>query len=165
MMRLARRADLPAVVEIYNAAIPERLATADLEPVSEGSRLAWFAQHTVSHHPLWVWEEADRILGWLSLGSFYGRPAYDSTAEISAYVHPRARRRGIGSRLVGGALDAAPNLGLATLLAFVFGHNLPSRMLFERHGFEVWGRLPGVARLEGVERDLLIFGRRLTLPA
>jgi L-amino acid N-acyltransferase YncA len=29
-------------------------------------------------------------------------------------------------------------------------------------GFERWGRVPGVAELDGVERDLVIVGRRLS---
>ena len=32
--RQATRADLPSIVEIYNATIPSRLVTADLVPVS-----------------------------------------------------------------------------------------------------------------------------------
>lgn len=36
----ATKADLPAVVAIYNQIIPSRLATADLEPVTVASRAA-----------------------------------------------------------------------------------------------------------------------------
>jgi phosphinothricin acetyltransferase len=43
----------------------------------------------------------------------------------------------------------------------VFAHNAPSIALFERHGFVRWGLLPGVAELDGVERDLAILGLRL----
>ena len=46
-------------------------------------------------------------------------------------------------------------------MAFVFGHNAPSLRLFERAGFARWGHLPRVARLDGIERDLLILGRRV----
>jgi len=59
------------------------------------------------------------------------------------------------------AAERAPALGLATLVAFVFGHNTPSLALFERNGFARWGTLPRVARLDGVERDLVLLGRRL----
>jgi phosphinothricin acetyltransferase len=52
-------------------------------------------------------------------------------------------------------------MGLETLLAFVFAHNEPSVALFERLGFSRWGHLPRVARLDGVERDVLILGRRV----
>ena len=33
--------------------------------------------------------------------------------------------------------------------------------LFEKFGFYRWGLLPGVAELDGVERDLIIVGRAL----
>ena len=39
IIRDAREADLPAIVAIYNATIPERMATADTEPVSVESDL------------------------------------------------------------------------------------------------------------------------------
>ena len=44
---------------------------------------------------------------------------------------------------------------------FVFAHNGPSVTLFERYRFERWGHLPRVAVLDGIERDLLIMGRRV----
>ena len=47
------------------------------------------------------------------------------------------------------------------MLAFVFCHNAASIALFERAAFAAWGRLPRVAELDGVERDLAILGRRL----
>ena len=37
-IRDAIEADLPAIVEIYNATVPTRMATAELEPVSVESR-------------------------------------------------------------------------------------------------------------------------------
>ncbi len=45
--------DLPAIVAIYNASIPGRLATAVLEPVKLDDRVAWFQAHT-PQHPIWV---------------------------------------------------------------------------------------------------------------
>ena len=47
------------------------------------------------------------------------------------------------------------------MLAFVFAHNAPSIALFEQAGFAAWGRLPRVAEIDGVERDLAILGRRI----
>ena len=160
-LRDADEADLARIVAIYNEAIPGRRATADTEPVSVASRLPWFREHTPGRRPLWVAERAGVIVGWLSFQSFYGRPAYAATAEVSVYVGGTAQRGGVGSLLLGRAIERAPALELATLVAFVFGHNAPSLQLFERHDFERWGRLPRVARLDGVERDLVILGRRL----
>ena len=58
-------------------------------------------------------------------------------------------------------LASAPALRIRTVLAFVFAHNAPSIALFEAAGFEAWGRLPRVAELDGIERDLAILGRRI----
>jgi L-amino acid N-acyltransferase YncA len=43
----------------------------------------------------------------------------------------------------------------------VWGHNEPSLKLLAKHGFERWGHLPRVALLYGLERDLVIVGRRV----
>jgi L-amino acid N-acyltransferase YncA len=159
--RLATRNDLPAIVAIYNATIPSRMVTADTEAVPVEARVRWFEEHTPGFRPLWVAEEAGRIAGWLSFSSFYGRPAYNKTAELSIYIHEDFRRRGLGGYLLGQALAHAPTLGVDTLLGFIFGHNAPSLALFRRFGFQRWGELPKVALLDGVERDLVIVGRRL----
>jgi L-amino acid N-acyltransferase YncA len=153
--------DLRAIVAIYNAAIPGRMATADLAPVSFESRRQWFDEHLPESRPLWVLEEAGAIVGWLSLQAFYGRPAYQATAEVSVYVAPDAHRRGYAQKLVARAIERAGEFGISTLLAFIFGHNEPSLALFRSFGFQTWGHLPRVAELHGIERDLLILGRRI----
>jgi L-amino acid N-acyltransferase YncA len=161
-IRHAQPADLDEIVAIYNAAIPGRMATADTEPVTVASRRRWFREFDPARRPLWVLaSETDAsVRGWLSLRSFYGRPAYAATAEVGVYVDPASRGRGIARTLLAHALASAPDLRLRTMLAFVFGHNVPSLSLFERAGFARWGLLPRVAELDGVERDLVILGRR-----
>jgi phosphinothricin acetyltransferase len=162
MIRDAKPEDLAAIVAIYNASIPGRMATADLQPVEVDQRQEWYRTHSPDRRPLWVLEREGEVAGWASLQSFYGRPAYDATAEVSVYVAPRHQRQGVAHRLLSEVMKRAPGLGLQTLLAYVFGHNAPSLALFERHGFQRWGHLPRVARLDGVERDVVILGLRLS---
>lgn len=160
-LRDATRADLPAIVAIYNSTVASREVTADLEPVSVASRESWFDAHEPVHRPLWVVDGVSGLAGWLSFQSFYGRCAYRSTVEISIYLAPSHRRRGIGRWLLGEAITRSPAHGIDTLLGFVFGHNQASIRLFQGAGFATWGQLPGVAQLDGVRRDLLILGRRV----
>ena len=148
-------------MDIYNSTIPSRQATADTEPVSVESRVKWFEDHHPDVRPLWVVEGEGHIAAWLSFSAFYGRPAYDKTAELSVYVHDSFRNRGLGSYLLTQAITHAPSISLNTLLGFIFGHNEPSLRLFEKFGFGRWGELPRVASLDGVERDLVIVGRRV----
>ncbi|ODC02872.1 hypothetical protein BFW38_04200 [Terasakiispira papahanaumokuakeensis] len=169
--RHATEADLPRIVEIYNAAIPGRLATADTAPVTLADRLPWFERHQPDRRPLWVLESdqptstegASSIVGWLSFEDFYGRPAYSITSELSIYVAPEAQGQGVGRRLLEAALAEAPGLGLEKLVAYIFSHNHPSLSLFRRYGFETWGSLPEVAVLDDQSVGLSILG--LTLPA
>ena len=160
-IRHAAAEDLPAVVEIYNASIPGRMATADTAPVTVESRQEWFRGFDPQARPLWIDERDGRVAGWLGLRSFYGRPAYHRTVESAVYVAPWAQRRGVARALLGHALDTAPERGIATVLAFVFAHNEPSIALFREQGFARWGLLPQVCEMDGEERDVLILGRRL----
>ena len=161
MIRDAVVDDLPAVVDIYNASIPGRMATADLAPVTVAQRRPWFDDHDPRAWPLWVDEEGGALRGWLGLQPFRRRAAYDVTAEVSVYVAPEAHRRGVAAALLGFALARAPSLGKTALLGLVFAHNAPSVQLFERAGFARWGHLPRIAVLDGEARDLLMLGRHL----
>jgi L-amino acid N-acyltransferase YncA len=159
--RLATPDDLPAIVAIYNSTVASRQVTADTEPVSVESRRAWFSEHSPDRRPLWVAEHEGQIIGWLSYSNFYGRPAYAGTAELSIYIHEQARGKGLGRYLLQQAIDLAPRIAVHTLLGFIFGHNIPSLKLFEAFGFERWANMPRVATLDGVERDLIIVGKRV----
>jgi phosphinothricin acetyltransferase len=137
------------------------MVTADLEPVTVESRENWFHEHSPNFRPLWVVECQGQICAWLSFQSFYGRTAYNGTAEISIYIHQDFRGRKLGKYLVQKAIEACPQLQIKTLLGFIFGHNEPSLKLFSHFGFEKWAHLPNVAELDGIERDLIILGKRV----
>jgi L-amino acid N-acyltransferase YncA len=165
--RLARPEDLPTIVDIYNTTIASREVTADTEPVTVASRKAWFADHDPQRRPLWIIHGADdrspepEILGWMSYSNFYGRPAYSGTSELSIYLAEAWRGKGIGRYCLEQAIAFAPNIEVHTLLGFIFGHNQPSLALFRKFGFDTWAELPRVANLDGIERDLIILGKRV----
>ena len=165
--RLARRDDLPVIVDIYNSTIASREVTADTEPVTVASREAWFDDHTPGRRPLWtIHDAADTsanapVIGWMSYSNFYGRPAYSGTAELSIYIDEAWRGKGIGQYCLEQAIAFAPEIKVHTLLGFIFGHNVPSLALFRKFGFETWAHFPRVANLDGVERDLIILGKRV----
>ena len=82
------------------------------------------------------------------------------TAEVSVYVRrrfsPLRRRDEVCSTK---RFARAPTLEITALVGHIFAHNEPSLRFFAKAGFERWGLLPRVARLDGVERDLVIVGR------
>ena len=161
IIRDAVAADLPAIVDIFNATVPTRTSTAVLEPVTVADRLPWFREHSADRHPLWVAELDDTVIGWLSFHPFIGRAAYRGTAEVSVYVHERFRRQGVARVLLEQAITRSRALAITALIGLILGHNAPSLRLFERHAFARWGLLPRVAKLDGVARDVVIVGRHV----
>jgi phosphinothricin acetyltransferase len=165
--RIAALHNLPAIVDIYNSTVASREVTADTEPVTVSSRQQWFNDHNPERRPLWVIHAADdtagepEVLGWMSYSNFYGRPAYSGTAELSIYIAEAWRGKGIGQYCLQQAIDFAPQIQVHTLLGFIFGHNAPSLGLFKKYGFDTWANLPRVANLDGIERDLIILGKRV----
>lgn len=160
-LKIADISDLPTIVDIYNSTITSRMVTADTEPVTVEDRLPWFNGHNREKWPLWVVEVDSKIVGWVSLQAFYGRPAYDKTAEISIYFHENFRGKGIGKKLLEKVFNECPKFGIETILGFIFAHNEPSLRLFYKCGFDKWGHLPEVAELDGIKRDLVIVGKRV----
>lgn len=160
-IRDAAESDLPIIVEIHNPAIASRISTAQLDPIAVEGRREWFRAHSPTQYPLWVAELDGTIAGWLSFREFLPRCAYRATVEISLYVDEKFRRRGVGRKLLQEAIAAGPQLGMHSLVGLIFSHNEPSIALFRVAGFECWGLLPGVARVDQTPRDLTIFGRHI----
>ncbi len=158
---VAAREHLPRIVEIYNTTVGSRSVTADLEPVTVEDRINWFEEHSADHRPIWVMKDGEAIIAWLSFSRFLSRAAYDATAEISIYIDPAYRSKGIGSRFFRKAIAECPRLGIRNVIALVFAHNEASLALLRKFGFEQWGLLPGAATLDGVDRDVVYMGLKI----
>jgi L-amino acid N-acyltransferase YncA len=161
IIRDAIESDLPAIIDMYNAAVATRISTAQLEPVTLEERRNWLREHSPDRHPFWVLEMNGKVAGWLTFKSFLPRCAYRGTTELSVYVDLKFRRRGVARKLLEEAIERAPALGINAMVGLIFAHNEPSLKLFSRLGFQRWGLLPRIAQLDGAERDLTIMGRHV----
>ena len=166
-IRLAAIDDLPRIVEIYNQSIAGKQATADLQPVSVADRQAWFDAHT-GNRPLVVAQTRSEtssqtslgeIIGWGSLSDLYARPAYHISTEISIYVADEAKGQGVGKALVNYLIEVAPSCGVKQVVALIFAHNTPSLAMFEKLGFETWGKFKQVCDMKGFIADVVILGK------
>ena len=162
IIRFAQQDDLPAIVHIYNQAIPTRQATGDLQPVTVEDRLTWFLEHSAEKYPIFVADEEGRMAGWCSLSAYrQGRAAFRHTAEISYYISFTHHRRGIGTTLIEHTLAMCPTLQIRNLFAIVLENNQASIHLLEKMGFEKWGYLPQVADFDGKEVGHVYYGRHV----
>jgi phosphinothricin acetyltransferase len=161
-IRTATFDDLVEIVAIYNEAVAERFATADLDPVTVNGRAAWFREHDPERLPIYIAEREGRVDGWCSLSAYRpGRAALRRTAEISYYIRSAARRTGVATALVEHAIREAPRLGKQVLFGILLERNTASISLLKKCGFELWGRLPDVASIDGELVSHVYYGRRV----
>ncbi|MGY8836448.1 MAG: N-acetyltransferase family protein [Enterobacterales bacterium] len=159
-IRLATINDLNEIVAIYNETIAGRMVTADTEEVTVDEKRDWFNSHN-DKRPIYVYCENNQVLAWVSYKSFYGRPAYDGTVEMSIYITSKAQGKGLGKKLMIFAQTQAKQLHIKVLLGFIFSHNLPSVKLFKHFDFAIWGELPSVAIMDDKAYSLTILGKHL----
>ncbi|MCA9240706.1 MAG: N-acetyltransferase [Planctomycetales bacterium] len=159
-LREAEEADLPSIVEIYNASIPSRASNADLRLVTVESRREWFHAHSPDRRPLWVATQEEAVVAWVGLMDFLPRYAYHITAEASVYVSTSHQQKGLGRWMLKRLLEECPALGVENVISLVFAHNERSLKLHKGLGFEQWGVLPGVTKLDEARRDVVVLGRK-----
>lgn len=111
--------DLPAIAALYGEEVLHGTATFELEPpdaAEMGARLdAVLAQGLP-----WLTAEVDgRFAGYAYLSPFRMRPAYRYCVELSVYVMPEARGRGVGRALMQALIDRARAQGLRHLIGAI----------------------------------------------
>jgi len=136
-IRLATRADLPRLTEIYNHYVVNTPVTFDVEPYTVERRESWFNQFAENgRYRLLVAEENGTILGYAGTTRFRPKAAYETTAEMTVYCAPEATGKRIGSRLYAALFDSLVG---EDIRMFVAGYTLPnpaSAALHERFGFK-----------------------------
>lgn len=162
MIRNAAEKDLFQINEIYNQAVLSQFETGDTEPVSMELRKDWFRQHSDEKYPVYVYDSVEHIAGWLSMSAYrFGRGAFQYTAEISFYINNDFKQQGIGTLLIGHAINEAKKLNIKTLVAIVLDENMASLHFLKKFHFSEWGNLPGVANFHGKECGHIYLGLRL----
>jgi phosphinothricin acetyltransferase len=139
--------DADALRAIYNDAVATTTATMDTEPRSPEQQAVWMDAHDGDPYPAFVAEDAaGHVLGYASLSPYNPKSGYNTTAEVSVYVHRDWRGHGIGGQLLAELVADAERRGFRALVALITSGNEASRRLHRRHGFATVGTLNHVAR-------------------
>jgi len=94
-------------------------------------------------------DEAGAVLGFGMLRPYSPIPAFAHTAEISYFVRPDCRGRGVGSAMLQYLLTQARQQGITSILAGISSRNEPSIAFHGKHGFQQVGRFREI----GIKRD------------
>jgi phosphinothricin acetyltransferase len=144
-IRKALPGDLPAITDIYAAAVRTGTATYELEPPDLAEMTARHAGLVAQGYPYIVAEEAGALLGYAYAGPFRARAAYRFIVEDSIYLAPSAQGRGVGRALLAELVAESTRLGFRQIVA-VIGDGTPqsaSVKLHERSGFRHCGVMQG----------------------
>jgi L-amino acid N-acyltransferase len=165
-VRPASRADIPAILDIYNDAVLTTTATYDYEPRSLQQRIVWFEEHEKMGFPVFVAEDDEgRVLGWSSLGHYHDRKGYQFTVQNSVYVAAHARGSGLGTMLMAPLLKSALEKGWRAIIAAIDADNAVSIRLHAKFGFFEVGRFPKVGFKFGRWLDVVYMELLLPEPA
>lgn len=133
-VRPAKLDDLEAIRAIYNDAVLNTTATFDTDELSLAKQIEWFNNHK-KNHPVFVAEEDGAVVGWASLSPWSDRCAYDTTVEVSVYIHKDFRGKRIGSVLLQMVTLEGKQVGNHTILSRITSGNEVSIHLHEKLGY------------------------------
>jgi len=154
--RAASPGDIPAIAEIYNEGIQDRVGTFETRPRTHDDVRAWFD----GVHPIVVVEDAGgHIVAFASTSAYRTRECYAGIAEFSVYARRAERGRGAGRLAMDALIAAAARAGFWKLLSRIFIENTASRALMARAGFREVGIYEKHGKLDGVWRDVVIVER------
>ncbi len=145
----------PQVVRIYEQGIATGVAT------FETSAPTW-NEWDKAHLPfgrISYWE-GDEMLGWASLTAVSNRCIYQGVAEVSVYVDPDSKGKGVGTALLQKLIQISEEHGIWTLQASIFRENEISIALHKKCGFRVMGYRERIGKLHGKWYDNILLERR-----
>jgi L-amino acid N-acyltransferase len=135
-VRCSHDAHAAAILDIFNDAIATSTALYDYRPRTPASMAAWFMAKEAGDFPVvGAVDDAGRLMGFASYGTFRAWPAYKYTVEHSVYVHRDHRGAGLGVALMQRLIAAARRQDLHVMVGAIDIANAASIDLHLKLGF------------------------------
>ncbi|MBR2793794.1 MAG: N-acetyltransferase [Solobacterium sp.] len=160
ILRSVTREDIPACLAIYNYYVQNSDVTFDIASRSLSSFLRTY-ETVIESYPWIVAEEAGKILGYACLSAYNPKAAYRYTADVTVYLDPKERGRGIGSRLMKRLEEIAEENHILTLISLVTESNRESIRMHERLGYQKYAVLKNAGYKNGTWLSTVFFEKRI----
>lgn len=141
IIREYKKSDLEQIKAIKNYYIEHTDFSLEYDLKTDEEMEAWHKEHD-GIYPVFVYEEDGKVLGYASLSLFRGYIGYRKTAEVSIFVSPDLRSRGVGSSLMKRLIDEAKKYDFHNLVSVITAINHRSINFHEKMGFKMSGELP-----------------------
>lgn len=151
---------LDDVLRIYNHYILETTATFHAKELTrdEMRKLAFFAN---PRYQTFVVLDGSDVCGYVFINQHKNRQAYDTTGEVSVYLKPGWKGKGIGSLALRHVEGHARSNGFHVLVSTICSQNEASLRLFERNGYLKCAHYKEVGRKFGQWLDIVVLQKIL----
>lgn len=163
-IRPANENDLQDILDIYNDAILNTTSVYNYTPHTLDMRREWFQQKQHENFPVFVAELNNQVVGFSTYGHFRVWGAYKYTVEVSVYVSPHHRRKGIAKLLYPPLIERAKQQQFHVLVAGIDANNGISIRLHEQFGFDTVAHFKEVGYKFGKWLDLVFMQLILSTP-
>lgn len=164
MIRQAVENDVGEILKIYNDAILNTTGLYIYKAQTLEEKKAWYKKKHEDGYPLFVFEEAGKVVGFATFGSFRSAPAYKYTIEHSVYVDKEYRCKGIGTALLKKVISTAKEMEYATIVGGIDAANEDSIRLHVKLGFSLAGIINKAGFKFGKWLDLAFYQLNLEGP-
>lgn len=160
-IRIARAADLPEILRIYNQGIETRLATMESDTKDMDYMKQWYHNRNPRYQVIVLENTKHQVIGWASLSPFSHRVCYAGIAEVSIYIENKSQGNGYGKILMQGLEDVAQKNNFHKLVLNTFADNIPGQQLYKSSGFREVGTYYRQGLLDGQWVDVTIMEKLL----
>lgn len=134
MVRTATLQDTNTIRGIYNYYVLHTVATFEEEAISE-DEMRGRVEAALDKFACLVFEENGEVIAYAYASQWKMRAAYKQTVELSVYVHPEHKGKGIGKQLYTALFPILKEKNIHSVIGGVLGDNSVSDKLHESFGF------------------------------
>jgi L-amino acid N-acyltransferase YncA len=134
VFRELEESDIPSLMDIYNHFVMHTTFSFHTEPVA----LAEFTESVIHANPRYrtfVIMLEGNLQGYVQVMPHKKKQAYDTTGEVTIYLHPECVGKGIGTAALQHIEDIAKQNGFHVLIATICADNSRSMQSFMKNGY------------------------------
>lgn len=126
---------IEAIKDIYNYYVQNTTVTfhSELLDNEEMRSILFFKNPRFGSYS--IIDETNRVIGYIILGYYKPRQAYDFTSEVTIYLHPSQIGKGLGNKAMKFIEQIAQEKKFHALLGVICSENEASIKLFKKYGY------------------------------
>jgi L-amino acid N-acyltransferase YncA len=143
-----------AIIDIFNYYVENSFAAYPKSKVPY-EFFGLFLNMTCGYPFLAAKDRYGNVLGFGLLHPYNPMPAFSHVAEITYFIAPDHRSKGIGKCMLDSLLAGALEKGITSILASISSQNEPSLTFHKKNGFRECGRFLNIGRKFGQDFDIV----------